>query len=181
MFSWLIIPVPNYYVFSAMNAKNNKRVFDDHNDSDAELEDTQKSKTVAVIKPIIPVINTNAFGLIVPVKRDQPIIANNAVGKHLKTDEERYRIDMEMRQVEDADYSKMPIESFGEAVLRGMGWTEGKPVGKNQSKIVKPVELKPRPLLAGLGAQLDESFQVKNERKIRPGDKIINKPVNSSN
>lgn len=29
------------------------------------------------------------------------------------------------------DYQAMPIEAFGEAVLRGMGWKKGEPIGKS--------------------------------------------------
>ncbi len=32
------------------------------------------------------------------------------------------------------DYEKVPIEEFGAAMLRGMGWSEGKVVGKNQKR-----------------------------------------------
>jgi len=35
-------------------------------------------------------------------------------------------------QVADLDaYEAMPVEAFGEAMLRGMGWQDGKCVGKN--------------------------------------------------
>ncbi|XP_043470186.1 G-patch domain and KOW motifs-containing protein [Leptopilina heterotoma] len=49
------------------------------------------------------------------------------------------------------DYEQIPIEKFGEAMLRGMGWQPGKGIGKNQ-KIVAAVipELRPRGM--GLGA-----------------------------
>lgn len=30
----------------------------------------------------------------------------------------------------DADYEQVPIEQYGQALLRGMGWTEGMGVGK---------------------------------------------------
>lgn len=34
----------------------------------------------------------------------------------------------------------MPIEEFGMAMLRGMGWKEGMNVGRNQGKEIKAVE-----------------------------------------
>jgi G patch domain/KOW motif-containing protein len=52
-----------------------------------------------------------------------------------------------------------------------MGWKEGKAVGRNQKSNVNVVELKPRPMLQGLGAQVTDLVQTK-ERKIRPGDHI---------
>lgn len=36
-------------------------------------------------------------------------------------------------------YEAMPVEAFGEAMLRGMGWQEGKSVGKN-AKQVRPAD-----------------------------------------
>lgn len=42
-------------------------------------------------------------------------------------------------------YEAMPIEAFGEAMLRGMGWHEGKAVGKNVKGVSTPSKT---PLLA---------------------------------
>ena len=36
-------------------------------------------------------------------------------------------------------YEAMPVASFGEAMLRGMGWKEGMSVGRNTPKEVHPV------------------------------------------
>ena len=33
-------------------------------------------------------------------------------------------------QSTDEDYAEMPISEFGKAMLRGMGWNEGKAIGK---------------------------------------------------
>ena len=38
----------------------------------------------------------------------------------------------------------MPIEAFGAAMLRGMGWKEGMNVGRNQKAEIKAVEYVPR-------------------------------------
>lgn len=46
----------------------------------------------------------------------------------------------------------MPIEEFGLAMLRGMGWQEGMGVGRNRKK-ADPVEYLRRPERLGLGAQ----------------------------
>lgn len=34
--------------------------------------------------------------------------------------------------MEQEAYEAMPVEMFGEAMLRGMGWTEGKGIGVNK-------------------------------------------------
>jgi G patch domain and KOW motifs-containing protein len=38
----------------------------------------------------------------------------------------------------------MPIEAFGEAMLRGMGWKEGMGVGRNSKGPVAAIEYVPR-------------------------------------
>jgi G patch domain/KOW motif-containing protein len=53
---------------------------------------------------------------------------------------------------DEEGYESMPIEMFGEAMLRGMGWEEGKPLGKNAKGIIAPVEYVHRQQLLGLGA-----------------------------
>ncbi|CAG8657381.1 5329_t:CDS:2 [Acaulospora morrowiae] len=53
----------------------------------------------------------------------------------------------------DIDYDSVPIDEFGLAMLRGMGWKPGMAIGKNQN--IKPKELyepKARPTHLGLGA-----------------------------
>jgi G-patch domain len=47
------------------------------------------------------------------------------------------------------DYERIPVEEFGAALLRGMGWKEGD--GKN-GKVERPKEVKRRQNLLGLGA-----------------------------
>ncbi|RLU17346.1 hypothetical protein DMN91_009580 [Ooceraea biroi] len=49
------------------------------------------------------------------------------------------------------DYEKIPIDAFGLAMLRGMGWKPGKGIGKNE-KIVASVVPELRPKGMGLGA-----------------------------
>lgn len=49
-------------------------------------------------------------------------------------------------------YERTPIESFGEALLRGMNWTPGMRLGKNQKGLAKPVEAQRRHHRLGLGA-----------------------------
>ncbi|XP_043501058.1 G-patch domain and KOW motifs-containing protein [Polistes fuscatus] len=49
------------------------------------------------------------------------------------------------------DYERIPIEAFGLAVLRGMGWKPGQGIGKNE-KLVTTVIPELRPKGMGLGA-----------------------------
>lgn len=36
-----------------------------------------------------------------------------------------------------AEYGSIPVEAFGEAMLRGMGWTEGKALGRRDLPVSK--------------------------------------------
>jgi len=49
-------------------------------------------------------------------------------------------------------YEAQPIEGFGAALLRGMGWKDGEAFGKN-GKTTKAKEVKRRPALLGIGAK----------------------------
>jgi hypothetical protein len=45
-------------------------------------------------------------------------------------------VNLKSRQSSLDDYERVPIDAFGAALLRGMGWKEGNMVGKNQSGCV---------------------------------------------
>jgi len=51
------------------------------------------------------------------------------------------------------DYAAVPVEEFGAALLRGMGWKEGDVVGKRKEQISKARVVKIRPALLGIGAK----------------------------
>ncbi|KAI9724451.1 MAG: hypothetical protein M1812_000519 [Candelaria pacifica] len=51
------------------------------------------------------------------------------------------------------DYAAVPVEEFGAALLRGMGWKEGDVVGKRKDQIAKSRVLERRPALLGIGAK----------------------------
>ncbi|KAI9670389.1 MAG: hypothetical protein M1817_004432 [Caeruleum heppii] len=50
-------------------------------------------------------------------------------------------------------YAAVPVEEFGAALLRGMGWKEGDVVGKRKNQISKPRVVERRPALLGIGAK----------------------------
>eukprot|EP01080_Neovahlkampfia_damariscottae_P003178 gene3178-5494_t len=53
---------------------------------------------------------------------------------------------------EDQEKPNFETEGYGKALLRGMGWQEGKPYGRS-SKVIEPLMLKATPKLSGLGSQ----------------------------
>ncbi|KAF2757269.1 hypothetical protein EJ05DRAFT_477477 [Pseudovirgaria hyperparasitica] len=57
-----------------------------------------------------------------------------------------------------ADYENTPIEGFGAALLRGMGWKDGESIGrKRDGPVVKPRVLERRPALLGIGAKPEDA------------------------
>ena len=69
----------------------------------------------------------------------------------------------------DKSWDEMPIESFGKALLRGMGWQPGKAIGLNTKGPVAAVEYVPRHQRLGLGATPKPPEQ-KQKRFIKPGE-----------
>ncbi|XP_049823356.1 G-patch domain and KOW motifs-containing protein [Aethina tumida] len=57
------------------------------------------------------------------------------------------------------DYENVPINDFGLAMLRGMGWKDGDGIGKNPAKnsLSKPPDLRPKGLGLGANRQIKEN------------------------
>lgn len=51
------------------------------------------------------------------------------------------------------EYTAVPIEEFGAALLRGMGWKEGDVVGKRKNQTITARIIERRPALLGIGAK----------------------------
>lgn len=49
------------------------------------------------------------------------------------------------------DYEALPVEEFGKALLRGLGWSDGQGVGRKR-QVVEPKQTLRRPDRLGLGA-----------------------------
>ncbi|KAM6151517.1 G-patch domain and KOW motifs-containing protein [Rhynchocyon petersi] len=58
---------------------------------------------------------------------------------------------------EEADYETVPVEAYGLAMLRGMGWKPGEGIGRTFNQVVKPRVNSLRPKGLGLGANLTEA------------------------
>ncbi|XP_033643445.1 G-patch domain and KOW motifs-containing protein-like [Asterias rubens] len=103
-----------------------------------------------------------------------PILMQNQVPEGFETDG---KLDVSIRPNEatNADYSQVPIEQFGLAMLRGMGWNQGEGIGGKMKKFVKPIEAVLRPKGQGLGADRrpGDELDRKKIRKLKPGDKRV--------
>ncbi|KAI0029252.1 DExH-box splicing factor binding site-domain-containing protein [Vararia minispora EC-137] len=64
-----------------------------------------------------------------------------------------------------ADYERVPVEQFGAALLRGMGWKEGQAASKRGKGPVEPWIPGARPALLGLGAREKEVFDDGSKKK----------------
>jgi hypothetical protein len=64
------------------------------------------------------------------------------------------------------DYSRVPVEQFGLALLRGMGWKEGTAATRKPGKgLVQPYLPEARPALLGIGAKEQEVFDDGSKKK----------------
>ena len=72
-----------------------------------------------------------------------------------RNDDERYRADVAARPdvASLEDYDRIPVEDFGSAMLRGMGWKEGQVIGKNGEKAKPQKKVERRANLLGIGAK----------------------------
>jgi len=74
------------------------------------------------------------------------------------------------------DYARVPVEQFGAAMLRGMGWTEGTAASKTGKGRVQPYLPTARPALLGIGAKEMETFDdgtLKKKGSSRPEKRYV--------
>ncbi|KAK6334670.1 hypothetical protein TWF718_010119 [Orbilia javanica] len=73
----------------------------------------------------------------------------------VQNEDDAYRADVASRP--DAatleEYAAVPVEEFGAALLRGMGWKEGESIGKSGGAGNKPRIVEKRPAFLGIGAK----------------------------
>ncbi|XP_064473645.1 G-patch domain and KOW motifs-containing protein-like [Ornithodoros turicata] len=84
--------------------------------------------------------------------RSIPLLVQNKVPEGYETDE---KVDVTLRAEEPTmdDYENVPIEEYGLAMLRGMGWAPGKPIGARCTQVIELKDVVLRPKGLGLGAE----------------------------
>uniref|UniRef100_A0A7S0RN92 G-patch domain-containing protein n=1 Tax=Pyramimonas obovata TaxID=1411642 RepID=A0A7S0RN92_9CHLO len=113
-----------------------------------------------------------------PAEESTADVGENTAAQLLNREKnsEKHKFQEECKDLPDhcdeEGYESMPIEMFGEAMLRGMGWEEGKPLGKNAKGIITPVEYVPRQQLLGLGAAPAAPKETK-KRFIKSGESRV--------
>ena len=100
------------------------------------LGDNEKKSTL-----VLPTIDSNAS------PNNQPTIP--------ASEDSLFRSDVASRpdMASLSAYAAVPVEEFGAALLRGMGWKEGDAVGRRKEQISKPKFIERRPALLGIGAK----------------------------
>ncbi|XP_063150170.1 G-patch domain and KOW motifs-containing protein isoform X2 [Candoia aspera] len=68
----------------------------------------------------------------------------------------------------EADYEEVPVEAYGVAMLKGMGWKAGEGIGRTFRQDVKPPENRLRPKGLGLGADRSAAQDLQPSRSRRP-------------
>ncbi len=101
----------------------------------------------------------------------QALAAQSPDARPYEIDTRKFKEDLTaLPEMADLDaYAAMPIENFGEAMLRGMGWTEGRAVCKRDKKEVQAATYVRRPDGLGIGAKPALAV-VKPKRITKPGD-----------
>eukprot|EP00003_Mantamonas_plastica_P015293 TRINITY_DN2597_c3_g1_i2.p1 TRINITY_DN2597_c3_g1~~TRINITY_DN2597_c3_g1_i2.p1 ORF type:complete len:611 (+),score=216.50 TRINITY_DN2597_c3_g1_i2:38-1834(+) len=130
----------------------------------AKNQDTPTDQDTEGRKTPPPILAQNRNPLIrkLEEQRRQASKSNNTSGgggggmSEQEAEDLKFKIDMMARpdQASLEAYEAVPVSSFGEALMRGMGWKPGQGVGG--SKMVQAVEFVPRPNRAGLGASISE-------------------------
>lgn len=186
-----VIELPEAY--KRLRAKQvNETPTDEVKETDSKKP--EKSATTASLTPGLQFVGKAAReGKPLKSSSDAPqegelpmLMMNQVVGlDEAGNEDERFKKDVSARpEVSTLDaYEAMPVEEFGKALLRGMGWKEGAGVGRTNQKAVEPIQYVPRPERLGLGAQPkkepqpgEEQGEGKRRRIARPGEEGGNVP-----
>lgn len=110
----------------------------------------------------------------------QPILMQNRLPRKTddETTDEMHDISVRPEQSSMEDYDSIPITAFGCAMLRGMGWSEGKPIGLNNTGLCEPIEYIPRHKGLGLGAE-KRNISDNKQRKRKLGEDKLKQKNNS--
>ncbi|XP_043936125.1 G-patch domain and KOW motifs-containing protein [Protopterus annectens] len=101
-----------------------------------------------------------------------PLLLQNRVPDGFE-DGDKINVELRPDQSTDTDYETVPVDAYGMAMLRGMGWKEGEGIGRTFKQDVKPIEHQLRPKGLGLGADrsaLHSLEESKPKRPLKPGE-----------
>ncbi|CAF0729580.1 unnamed protein product [Rotaria sordida] len=122
-------------------------------------------KSVVSSDPIVNILNNNLKQIIIDeskVNNENGTIDVYTIKQDLSNTLENDEISIEKDDIENADYNEVPIEEFGMAAIRGMGYNENIGLGKSNKKQINIFNPEIRPHGLGLGA--DREVLVKINR-----------------
>ncbi|KAK6529871.1 hypothetical protein TWF281_009027 [Arthrobotrys megalospora] len=127
----------------------------DDQDEDAEgeraAEKVEKTEDQLAMEALLAGDKAKASTLTIPAASGN--VADNRT--FVQNEDDAYRADVASRP--DAatldEYAAVPVEEFGAALLRGMGWKEGESIGKSGGAGNKPRIVEKRPAFLGIGAK----------------------------
>ncbi|XP_047458564.1 G-patch domain and KOW motifs-containing protein [Mugil cephalus] len=101
-----------------------------------------------------------------------PLLMQNKVPDGFE-DGDQVKVDLRPDSSTDADYESVPVEAYGLAMLKGMGWNKEEGIGRTFKQNVKPIEHQLRPKGLGLGADrsaIKDLDPKKQQRPPKPGE-----------
>ncbi|XP_014899725.1 G-patch domain and KOW motifs-containing protein [Poecilia latipinna] len=101
-----------------------------------------------------------------------PLLMQNKVPDGFE-DGDHVKVDLRPESSTEADYESVPVEAYGLAMLKGMGWKKEEGIGRTFKQDVKPIEHQLRPKGLGLGADrsaIKDLEPSKRQRPPKPGE-----------
>uniref|UniRef100_A0A3Q2WNA4 G-patch domain and KOW motifs-containing protein n=2 Tax=Haplochromis burtoni TaxID=8153 RepID=A0A3Q2WNA4_HAPBU len=101
-----------------------------------------------------------------------PLLMQNKVPEGFE-DGDQVKVDLRPESSTEADYERVPVEAYGLAMLKGMGWKKEEGIGRTFKQDVKPIEHQLRPKGLGLGADRSAAKDLepsKHQRPPKPGE-----------
>ncbi|KAM6929845.1 G-patch domain and KOW motifs-containing protein [Lycodopsis pacificus] len=101
-----------------------------------------------------------------------PLLMQNKVPDGFE-DGDRVKVDLRPESSTEADYESIPVEAYGIAMLKGMGWNKEEGIGRTFKQHVTPIEHQLRPRGLGLGADrsaIKDLEPSRHKRPPKPGD-----------
>lgn len=93
--------------------------------------------------------------LVLPRRSPSPETSQFLPTQNPMNEDELFRWDVASRpdSAKLEDYVTVPVDEFGAALLRGLGWKDGDAIGKHKGLVSKPRVVEQRPALLGIGAK----------------------------
>ncbi|KAL6119336.1 gpkow [Pungitius sinensis] len=96
-----------------------------------------------------------------------PLLMQNKVPDGFE-DGDRVKVDLRPESSTEADYESIPVEAYGLAMIKGMGWNKEEGIGRTFKQHVTPIEHELRPKGLGLGADRSAVKDLEPTRHKRP-------------